>query len=190
MRSVHNFSPEWGYLAPAPSFMRTARLVIVAAVIGASAGGAVVFSLIDRPAAEDGSVAARTLADPSAPPAATAETTQALPSQQVDARAGGATAPANGSSNTGDPPTVAATVATPAANIARGPSANDGVTAVDVSPSAKNSARKRAVHSEPPHGGSFKGPLALLRSFTDPAPGWGQPGLGSVSSSASPRGEY
>ena len=60
MRRAASFNPEWGYLAPAPSFVRSARLVIVAAVIGATAGAAVVFSLADRPAAEP-SVAARTL---------------------------------------------------------------------------------------------------------------------------------
>jgi hypothetical protein len=52
MRSAGNFNPEWGYLAPAPSFMRTARVVLVATAIGATAGAAVVLSLIDRPAAE------------------------------------------------------------------------------------------------------------------------------------------
>ncbi len=60
MRRAANFNPEWGYLAPAPSFMRSARLVMVAAAIGATAGAAVVFSLLDRPVAEE-SVAARTL---------------------------------------------------------------------------------------------------------------------------------
>jgi hypothetical protein len=64
MRIAENFNPEWGYLAPAPSFMRTARIVVVAATIGASAGGAVVFSLIERPLAEEPSVAARTMAAP------------------------------------------------------------------------------------------------------------------------------
>lgn len=49
MRSAGNFNPEWGYLAPAPSFMRTARVVLVATAIGATAGAAVVISLIDRP---------------------------------------------------------------------------------------------------------------------------------------------
>jgi hypothetical protein len=63
MRRAGNFNPEWGYLAPAPSFMRTARIVIVSAAVGATAGTAVVFSLVDRPAAEE-SVAARTLAQP------------------------------------------------------------------------------------------------------------------------------
>ena len=52
MRSAGNFNPEWGYLAPAPSCMRTARVVLVATAIGATAGAAVVLSLIDRPAAE------------------------------------------------------------------------------------------------------------------------------------------
>ncbi len=60
MRRAANFNPEWGYLAPAPTLMRSARLVLVATAIGASAGAAVVFSLIDRPVAEQ-SVAARTL---------------------------------------------------------------------------------------------------------------------------------
>src|SRR5581483_221349 len=49
MRSGGNFSPEWGYLAPAPSFARTARVVLVATAIGATAGAGVVLSLIDRP---------------------------------------------------------------------------------------------------------------------------------------------
>jgi hypothetical protein len=61
MRSAANFNPEWGYLAPAPSFVRTVRIAVVAAAVGATAGAAVVFSLIDRPEAVE-SVAARTLA--------------------------------------------------------------------------------------------------------------------------------
>jgi hypothetical protein len=52
MRSAGNFSPEWGYLAPAPSFMRTARIVLVATAVGATAGAGVVLSLVDHPAAE------------------------------------------------------------------------------------------------------------------------------------------
>ena len=69
MRHVGNFNPEWGYLSPAPTLLRTARVFVVAVVIGATASAAVVFSLMDRPAAET-SVAARTLvlsADPSQP---------------------------------------------------------------------------------------------------------------------------
>jgi hypothetical protein len=63
MRNAGNFNPEWGYVAPAPNFLRTARLFAVAAAIGATASAAVVFSLMDRPAAET-SVAARTLVRP------------------------------------------------------------------------------------------------------------------------------
>ena len=54
MRYDRNFNPEWGYLAPAPSVIRTARLIAVAAIIGATAGAATVFSLLDRP--DNGSV--------------------------------------------------------------------------------------------------------------------------------------
>ena len=50
MGSAGNFSPEWGYLAPAPSFMRTVRVVLIATAVGATAGAAVVLSLVDRPA--------------------------------------------------------------------------------------------------------------------------------------------
>jgi hypothetical protein len=63
MRHGSNFNPEWGYVAPALGFMRTARLIVVAAIIGATAGAAIVFSLLDRPVAEE-SVAARTLVAP------------------------------------------------------------------------------------------------------------------------------
>ena len=63
MRSDRNFNPEWGYVAPAPSVMRTARLIVVAAIIGATAGAAAVFSLLDRRVGEE-SVAARTLVVP------------------------------------------------------------------------------------------------------------------------------
>ena len=63
MPYARNVNPEWGYVAPAPSVMRTARLVGIAAIIGASAGAATVFSLLDRPIAQE-SVAARTLVAP------------------------------------------------------------------------------------------------------------------------------
>ena len=59
MRSAGNFSSEWGYLAPAPSFARTARIVLVATAIGATAGAGVVLALVDRsPEPERTSVAA------------------------------------------------------------------------------------------------------------------------------------
>jgi len=43
MRYAGNFHQEWGYLAPAPSFIRTARVVLVAVTVGATAGAGVVF---------------------------------------------------------------------------------------------------------------------------------------------------
>jgi hypothetical protein len=63
-----DFNPEWGYAAPSPSIMRPARLVGIATIIGASAGAAMVFSLLDQPIAQE-SVAARTLValDPQQP---------------------------------------------------------------------------------------------------------------------------
>jgi hypothetical protein len=112
MRSAGNFNSEWGYLAPAPSFMRTARVVLVATAIGATAGAAVVLSLIDRPATDrdktasvaahaivtsaqaapattvaSGSSASAALAAPvkvtTAAPPAVASTAQALPAAPI-----------------------------------------------------------------------------------------------------------
>ena len=58
-----NFHPVWGCLAPAPSFLRTVRAVLVATAVGATAGGGVVLSLVDRSAGQT-SVAERTLVRP------------------------------------------------------------------------------------------------------------------------------
>jgi hypothetical protein len=57
MRYTKGLHPIWGLLAPRPSFTRTARIAIIAAVLVATAGS---FSLIDR-AHDETSVAARTL---------------------------------------------------------------------------------------------------------------------------------
>jgi len=61
MRFAGNFHPEWGYLAPAPSFMRTVRIVAVATAIGAIASAAVVLSLVGRPAASPVADAGKTV---------------------------------------------------------------------------------------------------------------------------------
>ena len=61
MRSAGNFHPEWGYLAPAPSFMRMVRTALVATAIGAVAGAVVVVSLIERPGSNDSAIAAHAL---------------------------------------------------------------------------------------------------------------------------------
>jgi hypothetical protein len=63
MRSGRNFHPEWGYLAPSPSFIRTARIVLIAVAVGGIAGASIVLSLAERPTGE-ASVAARTLTRP------------------------------------------------------------------------------------------------------------------------------
>ena len=60
MHRAGNFNPEWGYLAPTPSFLRTVRLVAVSAAIAATASAVVVFALVRQPAAEE-LIAARTL---------------------------------------------------------------------------------------------------------------------------------
>jgi hypothetical protein len=63
MRSTRNFHPEWGYLAPSANFIRTARISLIAVVVGGIAGASIVLPLVDRPADEI-SVAARTLSRP------------------------------------------------------------------------------------------------------------------------------
>ena len=75
MRSRGYGHPEWGYLAPAPSFLRTVRTALLSTFIGGVAGAAVVFSLVQRPAADH-----ETMVEPSvtAVPDATAHTA-ALP---------------------------------------------------------------------------------------------------------------
>src|SRR5580698_1396724 len=87
MRFAGNFHPEWGYLAPAPNFMRTARIVVVATAIGATAGAAVVLSLAERSApgavADAGKtlVVVHSLVQPpeAAAPAASAPVAAAMP---------------------------------------------------------------------------------------------------------------
>ena len=66
MRHAMNFHPEWGCLAPAPSFLRTMRTVLVATAVGATAGGGVVLSLVGHSAGQT-SVAERTLVRPIPP---------------------------------------------------------------------------------------------------------------------------
>jgi len=61
MRHAYKFRPEWA--SPARSFARTIDIVLVALAAGATAGGAVVFSFVDRPPGQS-SMAARPLAAP------------------------------------------------------------------------------------------------------------------------------
>jgi hypothetical protein len=80
MRSAGNFHPEWGYLAPAPSFMRSVRTALVATAIGAVAGAVVVVSLVGHPGTNDNntSIAAHALVTTNAP-VVTAPAVAALP---------------------------------------------------------------------------------------------------------------
>ncbi len=59
MRSAGHFHPEWGYLAPAPNFRRTVRVVLVAAAISATAGAVATRALVTS--APPGEFAARVL---------------------------------------------------------------------------------------------------------------------------------
>jgi len=88
MRYAGNFHPEWGYLAPAPNFVRTARVVLVATAIGATAGAGVVFSLVGRADTET-SVAARTLAQTADTASAQLNLPQATRPAQVKRASGG-----------------------------------------------------------------------------------------------------
>ena len=64
MRHITNFHPEWGCLAPAPSFMRTLRIAAVATAVGVAVGGGAVLSLTAHSEQNQTSVAQRTLARP------------------------------------------------------------------------------------------------------------------------------
>ena len=104
MRSAGNFNPEWGYLAPAPSFMRTLRVVLVATAVGATAGAAVVISLIDRPSAVTDKTASATAR-------ATVTSVRAAPAVAAPPLAAAAAAPIKVTSDStpgSTPPAVAA----------------------------------------------------------------------------------
>ena len=79
MRSAGNFHPEWGYFAPAPSLRRTLRIAVVAMAVGATAGAAVVVSLVERPAADAGDTSIARHALVTSVQAATAEAASASP---------------------------------------------------------------------------------------------------------------
>ena len=176
MRFAGNFNPEWGYLAPAPSFIRTVRIAVVAAAVGATAGAAVVFSLADHPAVEE-SIAARTLARPAdfavtaAPSQAQAKAVAAGQGHSAMLPPASAVAVSPSASGSG----ASSTIQRPAsiAALAEAPAATDAAPpqAVAPTPAAPLLQKKRAKrhHSAPRREeayGDVKGPLALLRSFS------------------------
>jgi hypothetical protein len=84
MRQAKHLHPEWGILAPPPSFSRTIRVFVIATFVGAATGSAAIMALADR-VPDQMSVAARTLATSSeagaiaAPPVLTAPAQAPLP---------------------------------------------------------------------------------------------------------------
>jgi len=74
LRSQWDLHPEWGYLAPSRSFIRTARAVVLATVVGGIAGGSLI-ALISHSGTET-SVAARTLVNAPATPSSAGSTSQ------------------------------------------------------------------------------------------------------------------
>jgi hypothetical protein len=86
MRSSGSFHPEWGYLAPAPSFLRTCRTVLISTTVGLTAGAAVAVSLVGHPATERSVMVEPVVAASSQAPAPVAPppSTQ-TPAQQLSA---------------------------------------------------------------------------------------------------------
>ena len=90
MRYAGWLHPEWGYLAPAPSFLRTVRIALVSAAISAI----VVISVVAHPGSDDDNrwIAHRLLAKapaiimPTAPAADPAQSQVRLPSGTANAR--------------------------------------------------------------------------------------------------------
>jgi hypothetical protein len=175
MRLASNFNPEWGYLAPAPSFMRTVRIAFVAGVVGATAGPAIVFSLVERPAAEE-SVASRTLVQATVVASVPAPSAPAAPPAQVSVSAPRAAPNANPSSAGANERSRTAAIsypATAAAASAESPTMSDAppvpsavqaakVTATSLDKvSAQRKPAKRA-RVTPRYDQALRGPFALL----------------------------
>jgi hypothetical protein len=88
------FHPEWGCLAPAANVMRTVRTVLIATVIGATAGGGMVSAWVDRSAGAQTSVAGRTMVRVAVPTSvAAAQTAQLSPHISDQNRVGQALCP-------------------------------------------------------------------------------------------------
>jgi hypothetical protein len=76
--------PEWGFVAPAPNFIRAVRIGLVAAAVGATIGAGVVLSLVDS-SANQTSVAARPLQAPLTPVSAQVNPEAAITAATSDA---------------------------------------------------------------------------------------------------------
>lgn len=187
MRYAGNFHQEWGYLAPAPSFIRTARAILVAAAVGATAGAGVVFSLVGREDTET-SVAARTLARPAEAasaqlnvlppaPAALASGAQdhAPRSLAADApRAGAADSESKPSSTTTAPAGIAALAEVPVVTEDASPHPATSPSAAVPSPVA---APARLGVSSPPASAPSAAAGVLAKAAVSPAAATGAPAV-------------
>jgi hypothetical protein len=149
MRSAGNFHPEWGYLAPMPSFMRTLRIALVATAVGATAGAGVVVSLIAHPASgntADSSIAAHALVTgvPAANPASAAAAPAAAQSAPAAAQAAAVSPPPAAASAQQTASPAAAGAATNSAGAASAPQD------VGASDAASGAAPAEVAHVEEP----------------------------------------
>jgi hypothetical protein len=161
MRSAGNFHPEWGCLAPAPGFMRTVRIALVATAIGATAGAVVVVSLVERPGANDdnSSIAAHALVTSTpiivaAPVVAAAPVGKAAPASAVQAPIQAKVpAPAQATALAAEPASKPVPVAAPSASrasVGSPPSAAEpaGVASVAATPPMAEAVPAAAVPEE------------------------------------------
>jgi hypothetical protein len=179
MLRAGNFNLEWGYLAPAPSFLRTVRLVVVAAAIAATASAVVVFALMRQPAAEE-SIAARTLVQSvdQAPPtdrASVATETQTQAEHAADAGTSAASETDNASAHPRAPAAVA--LAEAPSMMADAPPAREAseISASPVreaAPSLKPPSKKPRLtpRDERPVAAASSARIALARYASRPAP--------------------
>lgn len=108
MRSARKSHPEWGYHAPTSGVLPAIRIALVATVIGAIGGAAVVVSLIERPGANEdntSSIAAHALVTgapviPASPSSLKAATLAHGPGQPKPAPSVGLPAPPAASAST------------------------------------------------------------------------------------------
>ena len=199
MRSAGNFHPEWGYLAPAPSFMRTLRIALVATAIGATAAAAVVVSLVARPGSggADSSIAAHALvtgapvvnsAAAAAPAAAMPAPPAAATAQQVGA-SGEAAGTSKNPANAAPPQQIASAPNLPAGAAAlqaarieepaAAPVGENAAVASEAGANKKSAVKKHRVagyetyrrwQSKKPRGGGGFAPLFRLFSSRSGSP--------------------
>jgi len=102
MPNAGNFNPEWGYLAPKPAFIRSARMALAAGAIGTVAGMAVTFAVVAHPSV-DVSVAARTMAQPGTLDASPTSPVSAPSAELLESDAQQVRAPQISARTSGDP---------------------------------------------------------------------------------------